>query len=85
MADMNCNVGGENDVRFSLYSMDDVPEVLAALGAQNSTEKINSSEDKNITLTIADMDYDLIEKVCRWYSADVAMMRSLGFEVSYCT
>ena len=85
VADMNCNVGGQNDVRFSLYSMDDVPEVLAALGAQNSTEKINSSEDKNITLTIADMDYDLIEKVCRWYSADVAMMRSLGFEVSYCT
>ena len=85
VADMNCNVGGNNDVRFSLYSMDDVPEVLAALGSKNSTEKINNSEEKNITLTIADMDYDLIEKVCRWYSADVAMMRSLGFEVSYCT
>ena len=85
VADMNCNVGGNNDVRFSLYSMDDVPEVLAVLGSKNSTEKINNSEEKNITLTIADMDYDLIEKVCRWYSADVAMMRSLGFEVSYCT
>ena len=85
VADMNCNVGGNNDVRFSLYSMDDVPEVLAALGSKNSTEKINNSEEKNVTLTIADMDYDLIEKVCRWYSADVAMMRSVGFEVSYCT
>jgi hypothetical protein len=84
VADLNCNVGGHNDVRFSLYSMDDVPEVLKALGSKNETKKINSSDEKNIILTIADMNFELIEKVCRWYSADVAMLRSSGFDVSYC-
>mmetsp|Transcript_26523 Transcript_26523/g.76576 ORF Transcript_26523/g.76576 Transcript_26523/m.76576 type:complete len:375 (-) Transcript_26523:35-1159(-) len=84
VADINCNVGGQHDVRFSLYSMEDVSEVLEALGSKNSAEKINSSNEKNITLTIADLNIDLIQKICRWYAADVAMMRSLGFKVSHC-
>ena len=88
VADMYCNVGGQNDVQndvqFSLYSMEDLSEVLAALGSKNSAEKINSSNEKNVTLTIADLTIELIHKICLWYSADVSMMRSLGFEVSHC-
>ena len=84
VADMYCNVGGQNDVQFSLYSMEDISEVLAALGSKNSAEKINISNEKNITLTIADLTIELIHKICLWYSADVSMMRSLGFEVSHC-
>jgi len=64
--------------------MEDLSEVLAALGSKNSAEKINSSNEKNVTLTIADLTIELIHKICLWYSADVSMMRSLGFEVSHC-
>lgn len=85
VADMTCNAGGRHDVLFSLYSMEDVPEVLAALGSKNPTEKINNSGKKNITLSISDMDNEMIQTVCRWYAADTAMMKSLGFAVSHCT
>lgn len=84
VADMMCNVAGRHDVQFSLYSMEDVSEVLGALGSKNSTMEINSSEDKSRVLSISDMDDRMIRKVCRWYAADVAMMKSLGFKVSYC-
>mmetsp|Transcript_21399 Transcript_21399/g.46245 ORF Transcript_21399/g.46245 Transcript_21399/m.46245 type:complete len:357 (-) Transcript_21399:580-1650(-) len=84
VADLMCNVAGRHDVQFSLYSMKDISEVLEALGSQNSTVEINSSEEKSRILSISDMDDRMIRQVCRWYAADVAMMKSLGFEVSYC-
>ena len=84
VADMMCNVEGRYDAQFSLYSMTDMSELLEALGSTNSTKEINSSKEKSIILSISDMNDRMISAVCRWYAADVAMMKSLGFEVSYC-
>jgi len=85
VADMHCNAGdGRHDVQFSLYSMPDVAELLTAFGSRNSIEKTNSSIKKSIVLSISDMDSKMILKVCQWYAADVAMMKSLGFAVPHC-
>jgi len=85
--DMVCNAGPDSNslLFYSLYSFDsDLSMLLEAFGVADSETKINASSDAVVQFSVDDMDKEMISKVCNWYAADMMMMRSIGFKVSFC-
>jgi len=62
-SDLHYNFG-RYYVQLSVWDVSDITELIIALGSHNSTKKIKSSTDKNITLTIMGMDNEMIQKTC---------------------
>ena len=88
--DMVCNAGPDSNslLFYSLYNFDsDLSMLLEAFGVADSETKINASSDKKravVRFSVDDLDKEIISKVCNWYAADIMMMRSIGFKVSFC-